>query len=176
LGEIGDGWTVTLATLAFERSSSGHNRDVGGSWSQVLGLARALERTDESMTRQRLAKLYSLDRIRGFASQRADEQSVGDARGALGSLGKLQWTQWLTAVSDTVSELLGPLLIADTGRWGTYGWGEHVLGAPGYRIAGGSDEIQRNIIGERVLGLPAEPKVDRDVTSASLGRSAAAGR
>ena len=41
-------------------------------------------------------------------------------------------------------------------------WGEHLLGAPGYRIAGGSDEIQRNIIGERVLGLPGEPRVDRD--------------
>ena len=41
--------------------------------------------------------------------------------------------------------------IADTGEWGTYAWSEHVLGAPGYRIAGGSDEIQRNIIGERVL-------------------------
>ena len=40
-------------------------------------------------------------------------------------------------------------LVADTGEWGTYGWGEHVLGAPGYRIAGGSDEVQRNIIGER---------------------------
>ena len=56
-----------------------------------------------------------------------------------------------------------PALIADTGAWGTYGWAEHVLGAPGYRIAGGSDEIQRNIIGERVLGLPPEPRVDKDV-------------
>ena len=59
--------------------------------------------------------------------------------------------------------LLGPRILADTGEWGTYAWGEHVLGAPGYRIAGGSDEIQRNIIGERVLGLPGEPRVDRDV-------------
>ena len=54
-------------------------------------------------------------------------------------------------------------LTADAGEWGTYAWNEHVLGAPGYRIAGGSDEIQRNIIGERVLGLPPEPRVDNDV-------------
>jgi hypothetical protein len=54
-----------------------------------------------------------------------------------------------------------PLLTADTGEWGTYAWVQLVLGAPGYRIAGGSDEIQRNIIAERVLGLPAEPRVDR---------------
>jgi len=55
------------------------------------------------------------------------------------------------------------MLTADTGEWGTYAWAAHVLGAPGYRIAGGSDEIQRNIIAERVLGLPAEPRVDRDL-------------
>ncbi len=176
LGEVGAGWSVALATLAFERSSSGHNRGVGGSWPQVLGLVRALGRGDEPIARQRLAQLYSADRIRGFATQRVDEESDGDARGALGSLGKLQWTEWLMAVSDTVSDLLGPLLTADTGRWGTYGWGEHVLGAPGYRIAGGSDEIQRNIIGERVLGLPAEPRSDRGRTVSSLGPSSVAGR
>ena len=65
--------------------------------------------------------------------------------------------------SDVISRVLGPALVADTGEWGTFAWGEHVLGAPGYRIAGGSDEVQRNIIGERVLGLPAEPRVDKDV-------------
>jgi alkylation response protein AidB-like acyl-CoA dehydrogenase len=42
-----------------------------------------------------------------------------------------------------------------------FAWTEHVLGAPGYRLAGGTDEIQRNIIGERVLGLPREPRVDK---------------
>ena len=71
--------------------------------------------------------------------------------------------------------ILGPRLLADTGEWGTYAWGEHVLGAPGYRIAGGSDEIQRNIIGERVLGLPPEPRVDKDVPFAAAQRAARGG-
>jgi alkylation response protein AidB-like acyl-CoA dehydrogenase len=61
-------------------------------------------------------------------------------------------------IGDAARALLGPGLVADTGAVGTYGWAEHVLGAPGFRIAGGSDEIQRTIIGERVLGLPPEPR------------------
>ena len=66
--------------------------------------------------------------------------------------------------------MLGAALIADTGEWGTFAWTEHVLGAPGYRIAGGSDEIQRNIIGERVLGLPGEPRVDKSVPWSAVPR------
>jgi alkylation response protein AidB-like acyl-CoA dehydrogenase len=82
------------------------------------------------------------------------------------------WTAAMAQTSDVASQLLGASLTADTGEWGTYGWNEHVLGAPGYRIAGGTDEIQRNIIGERVLGLPGEPRVDRDLSFAELARSA----
>ena len=85
------------------------------------------------------------------------------APGPEGSLGKLLWTEGMRKMSDTISALVGPALIADSGRWATYEWSEHVLGAPGYRIAGGSDEVQRTIIGERVLGLPPEPRIDKDV-------------
>ena len=53
--------------------------------------------------------------------------------------------------------MLGPKLIADTGEWGTYAWSQIVLGTPGMRVAGGSDEVMRNIVGERVLGLPKDP-------------------
>jgi acyl-CoA dehydrogenase len=60
-------------------------------------------------------------------------------------------------VSDLVASVLGPRLVADTGEWGTYAWSKFVLGLPGMRLAGGTDEILHNIIGERVLGLPKEP-------------------
>ena len=76
----------------------------------------------------------------------------------------------MARVSDAVSGLLGPRLLADAGEWGTYAWGEHILGAPGYRIAGGSDEIQRNVIGERVLGLAVEPKLDKDTPFSATPR------
>jgi len=166
LGAPGEGWKVTLLTLAFERVSSGSHRGddrVGGSWAQAHALATWLGATDDPLVRQELARAYTLDRIRTFHAMRQAAATTPDegAPGPQGSLGKLLWTQSMTHLSDVVSLLLGPRLLADTGEWGTYAWAEHVLGAPGYRIAGGSDEIQRNIIGERVLGLPAEPRVDR---------------
>ena len=49
-------------------------------------------------------------------------------------------------------------MVADTGAWGTYSWSQLLLSAPSHRIAGGSDEIQRNILAERVLGLPREER------------------
>jgi alkylation response protein AidB-like acyl-CoA dehydrogenase len=162
LGGPGQGWRVTLATLLFERANAGSgagHKGVGGSFDQVLALARSMGRADDPITRQRLADLFVELRVREMNEARlmAAVEGVPDAAG---SIGKLLWTQWMTKASDVVSGLLGPRLTADTGEWGTYAWAQHVLGAPGYRIAGGSDEIQRTIIGERVLGLPAEPKVE----------------
>jgi acyl-CoA dehydrogenase len=55
---------------------------------------------------------------------------------------------------ELATEIHGPRLVADTGEWGTYAWSEFVLGAPSGRIGGGTDEIQKNILAERVLGLP----------------------
>jgi len=57
-----------------------------------------------------------------------------------------------------IGEVLGPRLVADTGERGTYAFSEMVLGTPGMRVAGGTDEVMRNIVGERVLGLPKEPR------------------
>jgi alkylation response protein AidB-like acyl-CoA dehydrogenase len=71
---------------------------------------------------------------------------------------KLMWSANLMRTSAAVTELLRPRVIADMGEPGTFAWSEHLLGAPGNRIAGGTEEIQRNIIAERVLGLPREPR------------------
>ena len=166
LGSENEGWKVALTTLGFERDhseGSGGGR-VGGSWRQLLATARAMGVTDHPVLRQELARSYTHHRIEGFVNRRAaDLRRAGAQPGPEGSLGKLLWTQGMTRTSDVISQVLGAALVADTDQWGTYAWGEHVLGAPGYRIAGGSDEVQRNIIGERVLGLPAEPRLDKDL-------------
>jgi alkylation response protein AidB-like acyl-CoA dehydrogenase len=164
LGEVGQGWRVALTTLGFERGSSGITRTVGGGFRQVLALARWLGVTDDPIVRQQLADLYVHHRVTELIALRSAALAArGEPPGPEGSIWKLRWTQDLTRVSAVVSNLLGPRLTADTGEWGTYAWTDHVLGSVGYRIAGGSDEIQRNIIGERVLGLPGEPRVDRDI-------------
>jgi alkylation response protein AidB-like acyl-CoA dehydrogenase len=167
LGPVGEGWKVALTTLGFERDHSdagGGAGRVGGSWRQLLATAHALGMTDDAVHRQDLMRVYIHHRLEGFVNRRvADLRRAGSPPGPEGSIGKLLWTDGMNLMSDVVSRVLGPRLVADTGEWGTYAWGEHVLGAPGYRIAGGSDETQRNIIGERVLGLPGEPRVDKDV-------------
>jgi len=169
LGPVGEGWKVALTTLGFERDHSGDGGGggsrVGGSWRQIIATARAMGVTSDPVMRQELAKAYTHFRVEGFVNRRAsDMRRAGQAAGPEGSLGKLMWTEGMTYISDVMSKILGATLIADTGEWGTFAWGEHVLGAPGYRIAGGSDETQRNIIGERVLGLPGEPRVDKDIS------------
>ncbi len=170
LGAPGTGWRVALTVLGYERESSGSHGRRGGTFDDLLGLARARRRAADPIVRQELARVYS--RERGLAWTRARSavaaSVTGGTVGPEGSIEKLMWTENMRRVSDLVSLLLGPALAADTGAWGSYAWNDHVLGAPGYRIAGGSDEIQRNIIGERVLGLPPEPRVDRDIPFAEF--------
>jgi acyl-CoA dehydrogenase len=59
-----------------------------------------------------------------------------------------------------MAQVLGPKITADQGEWGTYAWSQFLLGIPGMRIAGGSDEVMKNIVGERVLGLPKDAGID----------------
>ncbi|GHP18819.1 acyl-CoA dehydrogenase [Rhodococcus sp. NKCM2511] len=159
LGDEGQGWNVALTTLGFERSSSAGIVSAGGSGTDLLRLARRLSIHDEPLVRQRLANVAVYERASALMVARyAEREQAGHIPGVEGSIGKLVWTQSLKRIGDAAASLLGRSILADTGESDTFAWTEHLLGAPGYRIAGGSDEIQRNIIGERGLGLPREPR------------------
>jgi alkylation response protein AidB-like acyl-CoA dehydrogenase len=163
LGDVGDGWKVALTTLGFERDHSESGADgsaSGGTWKLLNATADAMGVSGDPLVRDELTKMYIHHRIESLTNRRAADLARSGTPGPEGSLGKLLWTEGMRKMTDVISAVLGPRLVADTGEWGTFGWGEHVLGAPGYRIAGGSDEVQRNILGERVLGLPREPRAD----------------
>lgn len=159
VGEVGDGWTVALTTLGFERQSSAGIVDAGGNTSDLIGLATSLGITGDAEVRGRIAESHIYERAQALLVARyAELEQAGAVPGVEGSIGKLVWTQNLKRVGDAAASFLGHRILADTGEAGTFAWTQHLLGAPGYRIAGGSDEIQRNIIGERGLGLPREPR------------------
>jgi alkylation response protein AidB-like acyl-CoA dehydrogenase len=161
LGAEGEGWAVTLTTLRFEREHSAMNG--GGGLGELLEKLVALVehegRQDDPLVGAALGRLYERVRMVQLIAVRVQEaMESGLTPGPEGSLGKLLWSQVLGEISEFLVDLLGVRLVADHGEWGSYAWAQHVLGAPGFRIAGGSDEIQRTIIAERVLGLPKEPK------------------
>jgi alkylation response protein AidB-like acyl-CoA dehydrogenase len=164
LGREGDGWKVALTTLDYERDHAANESTtvLGGTWEHLLDTARMVGVTGDPPIREAMMRMYVHRRVEHLLNRRAADLARSGQPTPAGSLGRIFWTQGMTMMSDVISRVLGPRLVADTGERGTYEWGEHVLGAPGYRIAGGSDEIQRNVIGERVLGLPREPRVDRD--------------
>ncbi|MDX3240587.1 acyl-CoA dehydrogenase family protein [Streptomyces sp. ME18-1-4] len=163
IGRPGQGWEVATTTLAFERTASGAgNRRKGGTFADVLALARSLGRTEDALVRQRLADLYVRAALRAATVDRVARTSAAGGRpGPEASLTKLMASDLLTRTGQVAAELMGARISADTGEAGTFAWAQHLLGAPGYRLAGGTDQIQRNLIGERVLKLPPEPRVDR---------------
>jgi alkylation response protein AidB-like acyl-CoA dehydrogenase len=127
-----------------------------------MEMARNMGRSDDPVARQRLADVYIHGAVARYTNMRAMARiKAGQLPGPEMSIAKLSLTQNFQRIVDLVSLLLGPRLIADTGEWGTYSWAEFVLGVPGVRVAGGTDEVMRNIVGERVLGLPKEPRGDQ---------------
>ncbi|GAA3518491.1 acyl-CoA dehydrogenase family protein [Dietzia aurantiaca] len=157
LGPVGEGWKVALTVLAAERLDSGNlgldNAD------QAVELARNLGRDLDALERDQVADLICRSFVQRLVGMRVAAAVVaGREPGPEASVGKLLATDTMARTSETVRALLGPELTLRGDRWGTWAWTEHVLGAPGYRIAGGTDEIQRNILAERVLGLPREPR------------------
>lgn len=154
LGPQGAGWKVALTTLAAERADSG---ELGaGTVDRVLDLAR--QRTLDDIDVDLVADLVVRATLQRLTARRvAASLQAGMEPGPEGSVGKLFAAETMRRTSDVVAHLLGADLTTDTGD-GSFAWTEQVLGAPGYRIAGGTDQIQRTIIAERVLGLPRETR------------------
>jgi len=163
VGEINDGWRVTMTTLVAERSAIGGGGMV--QFGEILMLARELGRTAEPTTRQRLAELHTMFQITRFLNYRVQTSiSNGQAPGPESSVMKLHISRQYEVGGDLIEELLGAAgtLVGQDAPYGGFFQGVFLSQwAP--RIGGGTDQVQRNVVGERVLGLPGEARPDKHV-------------
>jgi alkylation response protein AidB-like acyl-CoA dehydrogenase len=165
LGDVDEGWGVALTTLMNERASIGGGGAGGGGagtgTGRLIEMAQRLGVATDPIVRQKLVALFVHSTVARYTNLRAMAKvKAGQTPGPEMSIAKLALTQNGQRTAALVSDILGPRLSADTGEWGTYAWSEFVLGVPGMRVAGGTDEVMRNIVGERVLGLPKEPRAN----------------
>jgi alkylation response protein AidB-like acyl-CoA dehydrogenase len=161
LGAPGEGWRVARTTLMNERASlgpTGSNAALGYvSLDRLKGLVRQFGCQDNPSVRHDLAQIAILARVADLTTRRFVAQTpAGAIPGPEMSACKLLRTELVARTVALVTRILGPALTADTGDWGTYAWATYLLGAPGMRIGGGTDEIMRTILAERVLALPRQ--------------------
>jgi alkylation response protein AidB-like acyl-CoA dehydrogenase len=200
IGEVGGGWGVALRTLSYERGSLDpeaepgiqlaldHTEAVGryasgelndGSrgfmptgaeaWRLLRRLADETGVSADPVRRQELARLYSWTEIARYSGLRA--AASGAPPGPEVSLGKLAAVRLMRAYRELALAMLGPsgLLLGPEAPHGGL-FAQIALSVPGMSIAGGTDEIQRNIVAERVLGLPGEPRLDKDLPFTQVPR------
>ncbi|HEY1739735.1 MAG TPA: acyl-CoA dehydrogenase family protein, partial [Acidimicrobiia bacterium] len=164
---IDEGWGVALTTLMNERMAIGAGGGGGGggmdrTMARLVQMAQHFGLGEDRLARQKIANYYVHSRAASLTNQRAVAKvKAGQTPGPELSIAKLAGTNNGQRLGQLVSDLLGPKLVADGGEWGTYAWSEMILGTPGGRVAGGTDEVMRNILGERVLGLPKDPSHQR---------------
>ncbi|MDQ1433247.1 MAG: hypothetical protein QOF59_63 [Actinomycetota bacterium] len=161
LGDVNEGWTVAITTLMNERVAIGSGGGGGGRGTvqNVIALAQQRGVNGDARVRQQLADLYTKTRIQKFLSMRTlTAATKGKVPGPEGSIGKLLGGRIMTQLGDLTVSLAGADAIAGNTRLA-----QTMLAAPAGHIAGGSDEVMKNIIGERVLGLPGEPRPDKGV-------------
>ncbi len=167
LGDVNGGWTVALTTLMNERASIGAGGSGGGAGLFTPGRIHAMLEhfglADDVVARDEITRIYTSFMVAKWNNQRAlDKIKAGGLPGPELSTAKLALTNNLKAYADWVSRVLGPRITADTGEWGTFSFSKMLTGVPGMRVAGGTDEVMRNIVSEQVLGLPKGPGVDKN--------------
>jgi alkylation response protein AidB-like acyl-CoA dehydrogenase len=168
IGEVNRGWQAAVTMLGHERVSIGATRRPRSNpleFASLVELARHEGVAAEPTQRERLAELYAHERaLELFNARMRQEAAAGNPPGARGSVAKLAGALLLRRAIETASELAGADAVAwdpDDARAAELALG--INSAPASSIAGGTNEVQRNIIGERILGLPKEPQVDRDL-------------
>jgi len=167
IGAVGEGWRVALTCLSYERGAS-----TAGSTSglldvdRLIALARARGVADSPVVRDALVRLLIEVRVMSYTARRARDSARAGRPGPEGSGMKLRGSKMFRDYTDLALRILGADGTCDPrGELQTL-----FLTAPSLSIRGGTDEIQRNIVGERVLGLPSEPRVDRDTPFDRLTR------
>lgn len=168
LGEVNGGWHAAVTMLGHERTSiSGlrHRRSSGLLHASLAARAKQLGTDTDPIVRDSLADLYARERVRLLYNARVrQETAAGVPAGSRGSVGKLSGALLLWDAIAAADELAGAAAVAwadDDAAGAVLARG--INSAPASNIAGGTNDIQRTIIGERVLGLPREPQSDRGV-------------
>ncbi|HKY90870.1 MAG TPA: acyl-CoA dehydrogenase family protein [Nevskiaceae bacterium] len=168
LGPVNGGWKVALTTLMHERLSIGRSPDAPSA-AELAKLARSIPdgdgtRLDDGAVRDAIARTYVADAGMDFIRMRLQTAlSKGQTPGPEASIGKLVTAKTRQDVGRLAMDLLesGAIEESDDPRIDRFRF--HYLWSAGLRIAGGTDEILRNIIAERVLGLPGDVRQDKDV-------------
>ncbi|MEW6471886.1 MAG: acyl-CoA dehydrogenase family protein [Actinomycetota bacterium] len=165
VGEVNGGWKVAMATLGFERGTAfmaqqlAFERELGN----ICDIARKNGAAEDAIIRQRLAQAWVGVKIMGYNGMRMlTALSKTGTVGPEASIGKLYWSTWHRNLGELAMDILGPAgQIVPKAGGGEYALDDvqrSYMFSRSETIYAGSSEIQRNIIGERVLGLPREPR------------------
>ena len=165
VGGVGNGWRTALTTLMFERVTIGLGGE--GLGYDPMRFARALRGAGaqrDPLVRRRLGEIaaeLTAVRFTGYRVLTALQQ--GQIPGPEAGLAKVTTVNSAIAAGDLIAEVLGPDALAADSEWAYM-----ISFLPGLKSAGGTEEILRNTIGERVLGLPAEPRLDKGIPFSEL--------
>ncbi len=161
VGAPGDGWQVAMGTLAFERGAStlGQQMLFQNELDQVIDAAKANGKAADPVIRQRIAHAWMGLRIQRYNALRTLSQSYGAELSREAMITKIYWANWHRNLGKLAMDVLGPQAeIVSGAPYQLSSLQRMYLFTRSDTIYGGSNEIQRNIIAERALGLPREPR------------------